>query len=252
MLHYTTNGVGKTIVLIHGFCENSTCFNEQVFLLKARYNVITIDLPGHGKSPVMTSFSMTDVADEVKKILDVEAVSSCILIGHSMGGYVTLAFAKKYPALLNGFGLLHSTANADNDDRKKKREQAIRLINLNGPEIYLHNFIPPLFAEGFSPAVIAERQTSNETITAEALTACLTAMKNREDNNALLAETNLPVAFIIGKNDALIPAEDMLRQSATAKTTMVTILNEAAHMGMLEEPEKVAEAIQTFAAFCIA
>lgn len=252
MLNYTTNGVGKTIVLIHGFCEHSTCFNEQVFLLKAHYNIITIDLPGHGQSPVLPSFTMNDVADEVKKVLDAEKVISCIMVGHSMGGYVTLAFAKKHPQLLKGFGLLHSTANADNEERKAKREQAIRLIDKRGPEIYVRNFIPPLFAEGFSPATIAERQSLNNNLTAETLIACLTAMKNRDDSNAFVSETNLPVAFIIGKNDALIPSQDMLRQAASAKTAMVTLLSKAAHMGMLEEPETVGDGIRAFAEFCFA
>lgn len=252
MLHYTTNGVGKTIVLIHGFCEHSTCFNEQVFLLKAHYNVITIDLPGHGQSPVMTSFTMNDVADEVKKILDAEKISSCVMIGHSMGGYVTLAFAKRYGQLLKGFGLMHSTANADTEERKAKREQAIRLISENGAEVYVQSFIPPLFAEGFSPAIIAERQKLNSNLTAETLKACLTAMKNRDDSNTFLAETTLPIAFLIGKNDALIPAQDMLRQAASAKTAMITLLTESAHMGMLEEPQKVEEGIRAFAEFCLA
>lgn len=250
MLHYTNNGVGKTIVLIHGFCEHSTCFNEQVFLLSASYNVIAIDLPGHGQSPSMSSFTMNDVADEVKHILDKESVSSCILIGHSMGGYVTLAFAKKYPQLLNGFGLMHSTANADNEERKAKREQGIKVIGEKGPEIYVRNFIPPLFAEGFSPDTIAARQSANAGITAETLIACLTAMKNRDDSNAFIAETTLPVGFFIGKNDALIPAQDMLRQAAAAKTAMIIRLNETAHMGMLEEPAKTGEGIRAFADFC--
>lgn len=247
MLHYTTHGVGKTIVLIHGFCEHSTCFNEQVFLLKAHYNVITIDLPGHGQSPVMSSFTMNDIADDVKKILDTEKVSACIMIGHSMGGYVTLAFAKKYPQLLQGFGLLHSTANADSEERKAKRAQAIRLISEKGPEIYVRNFIPPLFADGFSPEIIAERQSLNSNLTAETLIACLTAMKNRDDSNTLVEETSLPVAFIVGKNDTLIPAQDMLRQAASAKTAMITLLNGSAHMGMLEEPQKVGEGMKAFA-----
>ena len=250
MLHYTSNGVGNTIVLSHGFCEQSTCFNEQVFLLKADYNVITIDLPGHGQSPVMPSFTMNDVVDEVHKILNAESVTSCIMIGHSMGGYVTLAFAKKNGSMLNGFGLLNSTANADSDERKAKREQAIKLVSAHGPEIYVRNFIPTLFADGFSAATIAERQLANEHLTTETLIACLTAMKNRDDSNVFLTKTTLPVAFLIGKNDALIPATDMLQQAASVKTAMVNMLNEAAHMGMLEEPAKVANAIGEFAELC--
>lgn len=250
MLHYTSNGVGNTIVLIHGFCENSTCFNEQVFFLQDYCNVITIDLPGHGQSPEMNAFSMEDVADSVCEILDAEKVSSCVMIGHSMGGYVTLAFAKKYPERLKGFGLLNSTANADSDERKTKREQAIRLIQQTGADLYVRNFIPPLYADGFSAEIIAQRQTANKDISAKTLIACLTAMKNREDSNTFLTQTRLPVGFFIGKKDGLIPMQDMLKQATFVKTASVTLLNQTAHMGMLEEPQKVVERIKVFADFC--
>ncbi len=250
MLHYTSNGIGKTIVLIHGFCENSTCFNEQVFLLKAKYNVVTIDLPGHGKSPVLPSFSMNDLADEIKMILDTLGVDECILLGHSMGGYATLAFAKKYGHLLKGFGLMHSTANADNAERQAKRDQAIAVVKEKGAEVYVRNFIPPLFAPSTPKTIIEARQASNNSISAEAIIACLTAMKNREDSNAFIRETDLPIAFLVGKQDALIPATDMLAQAASAPIAKVVLLDDTAHMGMLEEPEKFGLGIQAFAEYC--
>lgn len=250
MLHYTSTGLGNTIVLIHGFCENSTCFNEQVFLLKDHYNIVTIDLPGHGQSPVIPSFSMADLADEVKAVLDTLGINECVLLGHSMGGYATLAFAKKYTNMLKGFGLMHSTANADNEERKKKRDQGINLVREKGAEIYVRNFIPPLFAPDTPAELIAARQESNKNITAEAVIACLEAMKNRDDSNALVQETNVPMAFFIGKQDALIPEVDMLAQAASAKTANVVYLENAAHMGMLEVPQEVAAGIKSFTEFC--
>lgn len=250
MLHYTSTGLGNTIVLIHGFCENSTCFNEQVFLLKDHYNIVTIDLPGHGQSPVIPSFSMSGLADEIKAVLDNLNITECVLLGHSMGGYATLAFAKKYHTMLTGFGLMHSTANADNEERKKKRDQGIALVKEKGAAIYVRNFIPPLFAPDTSKELIEARQVSNSNITAEAVIACLEAMKNRDDSNAFIQETNLPVAFFIGKQDVLIPEADMLAQAASAKTAKVVYLEKAAHMGMLEVPEQVKEGIRTFAEFC--
>lgn len=250
MLHYTSNGIGKTIVLIHGFCENSTCFNEQVFLLTAHYNVVTIDLPGHGQSPVLPSFSMNDLADEIKTVLDTLGIQECVLLGHSMGGYATLAFAKKYGNLLKGFGLMHSTANADSTERKAKRDQAIAVVREKGAEVYVRNFIPPLFGKDTPEELIQARQASNNAIPAEAVIACLTAMKTREDSNAFISETKLPVAFFVGKQDDLIPARDMLSQAASVRIAKVVLLENAAHMGMLEEPQKVTEGIQSFAKYC--
>jgi len=250
MLHYTNNGVGNTIVFIHGFCENSTCFQRQVFLLKDNYNVVTIDLPGHGKSPIIPFFTMDDLATEIAKVLDMLMVKSCVMIGHSMGGYATLAFAKKQQRYLKGFGLLHSTAAADNDERKQKREQAITLINKNGAEIYTKNFIPPLFAASSSKELILERQMANAHLSALSLTSCLLSMKNREESNVFIAKTELPIAFIIGKLDALIPEKDMLAQAATVNVSHITYLEHSAHMGMLEEPDKVCEGVSKFVRYC--
>jgi pimeloyl-ACP methyl ester carboxylesterase len=250
MLHYSSNGSGQPIVLLHGFCENSTCFNEQVFLLKGHYRIICIDLPGHGLSTEQSDFGMEEIANQVNDVLDACGIQQCVMIGHSMGGYVTLAFAQKYAHRLKGYGLLHSTANADSAERKNKRDQAIGLINQKGAAFYVEQFIPPLYAAGTDSALIKARQTSNLGISSTTLIACLTAMKNRLDNNSLLASSKLPVSFIAGGNDAIIPMHDMLAQAASVPVGQVTCLPEAAHMGMLEKPQEVAKAISNFALFC--
>ena len=250
MLHYSSNGSGQTIILIHGFCENSTCFNEQVFLLKGHYRIICIDLPGHGLSAEQSGFSMEDIADQVNDVLDDCGVQQCVMIGHSMGGYVTLAFAKKYAHRLKGYGLLHSTANADSAERMSKRDQAIGLINQKGAAFYVEQFIPPLFAAGIDSELIKARQASNSAISSTTLIACLTAMKNRLDSNSLLVTSKLPVAFMAGANDAIIPMHDMLAQAASVPIAQVTCLTDVAHMGMLEKPQEVAKAISNFSQFC--
>jgi pimeloyl-ACP methyl ester carboxylesterase len=250
MLHYTTHsGTGNTIVLIHGFCENSTCF-KQVLSFIAGYNVITIDLPGHGKSPVIAPLSMEKLADEVKAVLDKEAVTQCILIGHSMGGYATMAFAKKYGSMLKGFGLFHSTASADNDERKAKRDQAINVIGEKGAEFYITGFVPPMFAPDAPKALIEQRLGENKTIPAEALKACLSAMKERPDSKVFLTETHLPVLFVVGKQDGLMPEKDLLTQAASCKQSKLVYLEHSGHMGMLEEPEKAGEGLNSFAEYC--
>lgn len=249
MLHYTCYGIGDTIILLHGFCENSTCFNRQVFLLKDKYKVITIDLPGHGLSPIQQAFSIADIAQEVKRILDKENISSCVMIGHSMGGYVTLAFAKLYPKILTGIGLLHSTANADNDERKTKRNQAIELIPKTGAKTYLNAFIPPLFVENIDKTIIEERLKSNLNISEQTLINCLKALRDRESSIEWITRTTLPIAFFIGKHDALIPANDMLSQAASAKVAKVIYLENSAHMGMHAQPDDVAEGIDDFVEF---
>ncbi len=248
MLHYTQAGNGKTVVLIHGFCETNTCFDKQVLLLKAHCKVITPDMPGAGKSEAQTNTSMESIADAVYELLTQLGETKVIMIGHSMGGYITMAFAKKYGHMLSAFGLLHSTATSDNDERKLKRDQAKQLIMAKGPAFYARNFIPPLFYKD-TPKEIAEPYIKvADSFSSEGLCEALMAMKNREDLTPVLHKTTLPVFFGIGKFDTLIPEDVMLKQSLMCDKSYVAYLNKSAHMGHIEEAELLAQHILKFIA----
>ena len=248
MIHYNKFGEGNTVVLLHGFCENSTCFSKQVFFLQQHFQVITPDLPGFGNSEPIENTSIEKMADEVKYILEKENISSCVMLGHSMGGYVALAFAKKYVHLLTGFGLIHSTAYADSDERKLKRDQAIKVIEEKGAELYVQNFIPPLFSNSFTDnKIIDELIVEAKRSTSKGLIESLRAMKTREDCTKLLQQTALPVLFCVGKNDTIIPEKDMFYQASLCKQSQIAYLQHSAHMGYIEEAEKCAEAIIDFA-----
>ena len=247
MIHYSKSGEGKVIVLLHGFCENSTCFNRQVFFLQQNFCVITPDLPGAGLSEATDSPTMESMADEVYQVLQKENISSCVMLGHSMGGYVTLAFAKKYPHLLKAFGLLHSTAFADSEERKIKRIQAIRVIEEKGADFFVQNFIPPLFSTSFTDKkIIEEFVIEGKRTTQKGLTQALMAMRSRPDSISFLEQTPLPVLFIAGKNDMLIPAKDIFYQSSLCKQSEIIYLENSAHLGFIEEPEKFSNAINDF------
>lgn len=251
MLPYTQTGSGHALVLLHGFCENKTCFNKQVLLLNKHFNVFTLDLPGFGDAEVQPNTSMEQMADAVHETLAQLNVSSYVLCGHSMGGYVALAFAKKYPEKLKGLILLHSTATADNEERKLKREQAIAFINEYGAEPYVKNFIPPLFAENHQQeAYVQEFINEALRIHPQGLTAALQAMKNRPDSVDFITQTEMPVAYIMGRHDALIPVNMLLQQVSKLKRGYAKILENSAHMGMVEEPEKCAAALQEFTQYC--
>jgi pimeloyl-ACP methyl ester carboxylesterase len=252
MIYYSKSGTGtQTLVLVHGFCENSTCFSEQVFFLSRHFTVITPDLPGFGHSPADSSSTMERMADSLYEVLVAEKIPHCIMIGHSMGGYVTLAFANKYPELLTGFGLIHSTALPDTDERKAKRDQAIRLIAETGAEKYVTNFIPPLFAPSFNnKEVINLLIREGLRTSAEGLIYALKAMRERNGHTQLLSRTRLPVFFGVGKLDSIIPEKDMLQQASTCKKSQVCYLTRSAHMGYIEESQKVNSAIEEFVRFC--
>ena len=119
-IHFTDTRKGRCIVLLHGFLESMEIWNEYVKLLSKRYRVICIDLPGHGKSEnIGYVHTMELMADCVKEVLYSLQITKCVMIGHSMGGYVTLAFAEKHERNLRGFALFHSHAAPDSEEKKK-------------------------------------------------------------------------------------------------------------------------------------
>jgi pimeloyl-ACP methyl ester carboxylesterase len=250
-MYLSINGSGEPLILIHGFCLTGTCFEKQVSLLSDKFKVIVPDLPGVGASPYSEHFSMEKCADELKHSLDREGIKNAVMIGHSMGGYVTLSFAKKYGSDLKGFGLLHSTANPDNDERKAKRDQAVRVIMENGYEYYISRFIPPLFAETFKDAETIQALIKDGIRTdSKAINAQLMAMKTRPSSIEFMKETDLPVLLLAGRNDSIIPVNDVMNQASLVKKGMTGILEQSAHMGMIEEAESCADWISRFAFSC--
>ena len=131
-ISYTDQGKGSVVVLLHGFLENSTMWNAFVPVIDKRNRVITIDLLGHGTTDCIGYVhSMEDQADMVHAVLQHLKIRKAILIGHSMGGYVALAFAELYPENIKGLVLLNSTSRADNEERKTNRDRAIKAVKQN-------------------------------------------------------------------------------------------------------------------------
>lgn len=246
MLHYELTGHGEPLVLIHGFCENNTCFDKQVLLLKEHCKLILPDLPGAGKSATIPNASIELMADQVAELLQHLSLEQANVIGHSMGGYVTLALVKKYPHLVKRFGLLHSTAKPDDESRKEKRDQAINVIQQKGASFYAKNFIPPLFKNNTSTQLIEPLLSEAEKSSEQGLTQALLAMKNRPDSMAVIEQTEKPTFWGIGMYDELIPAQIMLQQALKTQQPYIALFNQSAHMAHIEEPETLAAHLLRF------
>lgn len=238
------------LVLLHGYLESSDIYTPFVEHVDEHIRVLAIDLPGHGKSNVLPGeHSMEAMAEALNSLLSEEQVKNCWIVGHSMGGYVALAFAKSYPKMVNGLCLLHSHPFADSDAVKEKRTREIALVEKGKKELIAQSNIPNAFAdenleklhETVKDAIEIALQTP-----ADGIIANLKAMKEREDSQDFIKSWTKPFLLILGKKDNYIDYTSLFDRLVLPRQAVVVSLEESGHMGFMEEPESVAEALEHF------
>jgi len=248
-LHYKIYGTGQPVLLIHGFGEDSTVWDKQTNFLKDKYKLIVPDLPGTGASPLLQKENATisDYAELIKQLLDEEKIEKVTMIGHSMGGYITLAFAEKYPEMLIAFGLVHSGAFADDEEKIATRRKGIKFIKDNGAEAFLKTSTPGLFYNPEkSKAGIAATIQKGKSSSADALVQYYEAMISRPDRTHVIKAFPKPILFIIGEHDKAVPFAQSMKQCHMPALAHIHILRNSAHMGMVEETEKMNEILGEF------
>ncbi|MEP7254284.1 MAG: alpha/beta hydrolase [Ferruginibacter sp.] len=255
-IFYRITGKGKPVVLIHGFGEDGDIWQHQIDFLKDHFLLIVPDLPGSGKSEMIKDMSIEGMAEVIKEILDIEVFKASPFggglvgaVGHSMGGYITLSFAEKYPHLLSSFGLVHSSAFADSEEKKAARLKSIEFIKKYGAYEFLKPAIPGLFGEQWSkdhqPEIDALVE-KGKGFTPEALIQYYLAMIARQDKTQVLKNFLHPILFIIGVFDNAVPFTQSMKQSYLPDQSYIHILRNSAHMGMWEQTEKVNAALSEF------
>lgn len=251
-LYYTVSGDGPVVLLLHGFGEDGSVWKKQLNALPG-YKVIVPSLPGTGKSATTEDMSMEGLAASIREIIKAEETTSFVMLGHSMGGYVTLAYAAVYPADLVGFGLIHSTAFGDTEERKETRKKGVLFIEKNGGAAFLKTSVPSLYSsytKTNSPDVVEAHLKLTTQFTDAALTSYYRSMIQRPDRTETLKEAVVPVLFVAGRWDEAIPLQDVLRQTSLPGVSYIHILENSGHMGMTEEPEKMNKAIKEFTNYC--
>jgi pimeloyl-ACP methyl ester carboxylesterase len=241
-LHYRKVGVGAATLLIHGFGEDGNVFNQAIQHLPDQGTLLIPDLPGSGESEIWPAAepSLNDFALALNAILEKEGIEKCKVMGHSMGGYIALAFAEQFPEKMVALGLLHSTAYADSAERIQKRRQAIEFIEREGAAAFLRISLPGLFAPAFREqrkAEIDSLLTSMKQVSGSTLIQYYRAMIQRPDSSKLLASAPYPVMFIIGKEDEIVKAADTLQLADITANAYIHVLDNVGHMSMLEAPE---------------
>jgi len=250
---YQKIGQGQVLVLLHGFCEDSTMWADFVPFLSKKYTILTVDLSGFGHSDLLKNIGIPSMADAVLAVLKVEKVESCILIGHSMGGYVGLALAKKKPEIICGLGLFHSHPYKDSPSKIKNRLKTISFIKRHGIAPFAGHFVRNLFPPEFvnhNKQFIEDLIHKTSMHHSDAVIAASHAMIKRDDSTSVLTNLACPALFIIGTLDHAISAEHSFKQVSLPNITSVHILENVGHMGMFEAPVEILEIIVDFIDFC--
>ena len=245
---YNDRGQGACIMLLHGYLETGGVWESFAERFPDQFRVITMDLPGHGKSGTWgRAHSMEDLAGSVIAIIDKEGIDKVFLVGHSMGGYVAIAFADLYPGRLSGYSLFHSTCFADSEEKRENRDREIRLVMCKKKRQIILVNIPKGFADVNLDRLSNEvERVKNMALsnTEEGIVAILNGMKERRDRTKVLQDPGLPLLLIGGMKDNYIPCEVFEKLAALAPHASVLRLGQSGHMGFIEEPEPAAAAIR--------
>ena len=246
-ISYSDTGKGTAVVLLHGFLENQTMWKELTPILSHKNRVIAIDLLGHGATECLGYIhSMEDNAKIVKAVLSHLRIRKAVFVGHSMGGYVALAFAELFPTSVKGLVLLNSTSKEDSAERKHNRDRAIKAVKQN----YV-NFVRLSIANLFSENNRERLEKEIENVKLEALktplqgiVASLEGMKIRNDRKFILHESEFSKLLILGEKDGVLIYKDNLSQIENTNTELITFPD--GHMSHIENKEKLGKVLLEF------
>jgi pimeloyl-ACP methyl ester carboxylesterase len=239
-ISFTDNGKGTAVVLLHGFLENKTMWDKYVSALSKNHRVITIDLLGHGETECLGYVhTMEDQADMIFAVLISLRIRKIVLVGHSMGGYVALAFAELYPDNVKGVFLLNSTSRADSDERKINRDRAIKAVKQNYTN-FVRISISNLFSEDNREVLAKEiEKVKLEALKTplQGIVASLEGMKIRKDREVLLHFAPYPIQVVLGEKDGVLIYDDTRDQIEGTKVELTTFPD--GHMSHIENEKEL-------------
>lgn len=246
-IFFIDEGKGNAIVLIHGFLENSTMWKEISPELIKKNRVITVDLLGHGNSDCIGYVhSMELFAESVEAVLKHLKIRKCILIGHSLGGYVALAFAERNYKKVKGLCLMNSTSNSDDNERKLLRERANKMIKSN-----FTNMIRMSFTNLFGPKSKNNHSLDIKYALEEALKtstqgyiAAQEGMRIRQNRNHILKNSNFKKLIILGEKDPVLNVEKSIEEAKLTNSEYTVFPN--GHMSHIENTKELLIVLKKF------
>ena len=242
---YDRQGQGKPLVLIHGYPLDHTIWVDIVPPLSGTFDLILPDLRGFGASASSDRpATMADFAADIAGLLDGLRIPQAALVGHSMGGYVALAFARAYPMRMSGLGLVSSQVLADSPEGKEGRYKAAANVAEKGVGVVAEAMTPKLSTHARIQAIVhslIEKQTPAGVI------AALKAMAERADSTDLLPAMQYPIVLVHGEADALIPIDRARAVEAALLQSRMFALKNVGHLPMMESPQETADALKYLA-----
>ncbi len=249
-LNYQELGTGRPLVLLHGFPLDARIWREQMAGLSDRFRVIAPDLRGFGQSKSADAFTMESLAADVHALLADIGALPAVLGGLSMGGYVALAFAKKYPSDLLGLALIDTKAEGDTAEGKAGREKMIELVRSQGAKAVAEQMMPKMLApdtETSRPQVKRELDQIMNAQSPLTIEHALAAMRDRPDLVEQLPSIATPTLVLVGEHDAITPPAGAEKMSKAIPKSTYVLVRGAGHMSAMEQPQQVTDALRRFA-----
>lgn len=251
-VRYSIEGSGEPVFLIHGYLESLEIWDGLAGELSGNYLVIRMDLPGHGKSQVVQyTHQMELLAEAAREVMDQEGIEQCTMFGHSLGGYVTLAFADLFPKRLKAFSLFHSHPFADSEQVRQSRQAEIDLVKQGKKEDIFKVNVPRLFAndnlEAFSKQVEWVGHIAWAT-PGDGIIANLQGMMQRPDRSRLVRDTEKPFLLIAGKKDNFMNYDAVVPKIELPEKGKLVSLEHSGHLGFVEEKVHSMNIIHNFIA----
>lgn len=249
-LFFFESGKGFPVVFIHGFCESSNIWENLSEDLSTEFNIICPDLPGFGQSQLtVEAFSLEEIGDMIVTWLKDKGITECIVIGHSLGGYISLEILRKHNDYVRAIGLFNSSAFEDSVDKKEIRNKLIEFITEYGVDPFLKTFVPSLFypetAEKHQKT-IAQITDDGLSIKPEVVMKYAAAMRDRVDSTDLLETYHDRILLISGKYDQNVPLEKSRAMAEILTEDNAHIINDSAHMSLFEQTDICYDLIRNF------
>lgn len=249
-INYSDSGNGPAVLLLHGYLESSEVWNGFAEKLSEKFRVISMDLPGSGLSDVYGEIhTMEFMAGAVRHLTDHLGLGKILLVGHSMGGYVAMAFLELFPGKLSGYCLFHSSPFPDTPETTEKRRREIEIVKMGKKNLMYPDNVTRMFApsnlEKFSDALQRSKKIASS-IPGDGIIAVLNGMISRPSRLKYMEEGRVPCLWILGTMDSYIPCEKVQAGVKLPSNAKLVILMNSGHLGFIEEEQKSVMVISDF------